>query len=119
MPLLVSDQPVPLQVDDGGVVRVGNTRVSLASVVYDYKNGATAEQIAFDFPTLDLADIHAVIAYYLRHREGVEQYLAEQQQEAAEVRLRIESIVANGDIRERLLARRAAREGQDAPANDG
>jgi len=37
-----------------------------------------------------------VIAYYLRHREGVEQYLAEQQQEAAEVRKRIESIVANG-----------------------
>ena len=119
MTLLVSDQPVPLRVDEGGVVRVGKTRVSLDSVVYDYKNGAVADQIAIDFPTLDLADIHAVIAYYLRHRKEVEEYLADQQQEAVEVRKRIESVVADGDIRERLLARRAARDVNDAPANDG
>lgn len=119
MPLLVSDQPVPLQADDGGVLRIGKTRVSLDSVVYDYQHGATAEQIAFDFPTLDLADIHAVIAYYLRHRREVEQYLSDQQREAVEVRKGIESIVANGDIRERLLARSEARKDRDAPANDG
>jgi uncharacterized protein (DUF433 family) len=118
MTLLVSDQPVPLRTDENGTVRVGKTRVSLASVVYEYNSGATAEQIAFDFPSLDLADIHAVIAYYLRHRDDVERYLNQQQQEAAEVRRRIQPVVASGEIRERLLARRAAREGNDAPAND-
>ena len=84
MTLLISDHPVPLRTAEGGVVRIGDSRISLDSVVYDYKNGATAEQIAFNFPTLDLADIHAVIAWYLRHREEVEQYLIDQQPEADE-----------------------------------
>ncbi len=119
MTFLISDHPVPLRTDAGGVVRIGASRVSLDSVVYDYQNGATAEQIAFDFSTLDLADIHAVIAWYLRHREEVEQYLTDQQQRAVEVRKRIEPIVANGDIRARLLARREARESNDASAHGG
>ncbi|HUG68112.1 MAG TPA: DUF433 domain-containing protein [Pirellulaceae bacterium] len=119
MTLFISDQPVPLRTDEAGVIRVGDSRVSLDSVVYDYKNGATAEQIADDFPTLDLADIHAVIAWYLRHRQEVDQYLAEQQRQAAEVRKRIESVVASGDMRARLLARRAARNSNDASANGG
>jgi uncharacterized protein (DUF433 family) len=108
MSLLLAAESLPLQADESGVVRIGSTRVSLASMIYDYKNGATAEQIAFDYPTLDLADIHAVIAYYLRHLQEVETYLAEQEKEAAEIRLQIESVVATGQIRERLLARRAA-----------
>ena len=116
---LVADQPVPLRTDEAGVIRVGNSRVSLNSIVYDYMNGATVEQIAFDFPTLDLADIHDVIAYYLRHRGDVEQYLADQKQDAASVRSQIEPIVASGDVRQRLLARRAAMESKDAPAVDG
>jgi uncharacterized protein (DUF433 family) len=119
MTLLISDHPVPLRTAEGGVVRIGDSRISLDSVVYDYKNGATAEQIAFDFPTLDLADIHAVIAWYLRHRGEVEQYLIDQQQQAAEVRKQIEPIVASGDIRTRLLARRAARKNNDASAHGG
>jgi len=106
MTLLISGEPVPLRTDEVGIVRVGKTRVSLESIVYDYNSGATAEQIAFDFPTLDLADIHAVIAYYLRHRGEVEQYLANLQDQAGEVRKRIATVVAGGEIRERLLARR-------------
>lgn len=119
MTLLLCDHPVPLRTDESGVVRIGESRVSLDSLVYDYKNGATADQIAIDFPTLDLADIHAVLAWYLRHREEVEQYLTDQQRQAADVRQRIEPIVANGDIRARLLARRAARNSNDASANGG
>jgi len=92
--------------------------VSLESVVYDYKSGATAEQIAFDFPTLELADIHAVIAYYLRHRGEVERYLADLQDQAGEVRKRIASVVAGGEIRERLLARGTNGEGKNATDHD-
>lgn len=110
MALLISAESLPLRTDESGVVRVGNTRVSLDSVVYDYKNGATAEQIAFDYPTLDLADIHAVIAYYLRHLNEVETYLADQQKQVAEVRAQIEPVVATGQIRDLLLARRAGQE---------
>lgn len=119
MTLLISGEPVPLRTDEGGVVRVGNTRVSLQSVVYDYNNGATAEQIAFDFQTLDLADIHAVIAYYLRHRDEVERYLADQQDQAEGIRHRIAPVVAGGKIRERLLARSSDKDGKHAADVDG
>ena len=36
MTLLISDYPVPLKTDEAGVVRIGGTRVSLDSLVYDY-----------------------------------------------------------------------------------
>jgi uncharacterized protein (DUF433 family) len=119
MTLLISGEPVPLRADERGTVRVGNTRVSLDSVILDYKNGATAEQIVFDYPTLDLADVHAAIAYYLRHREDVDRYLADQQNQGAEVRKQVEPIVAPGDIRERLLARRTAQGNDDAAVHGG
>jgi uncharacterized protein (DUF433 family) len=110
MTLLILDLPVPLRIDDGGVVRVGNTRVTLDSVVAAYGYGATAEQIADDFPVLELADIHAVIGYYLRHREEVERYLQEQQHVADQVRQEIQAVIAPTGIRQRLLARRGQKE---------
>jgi len=109
MTLLVSDQPVPLRTDDGGVMRIGNTRVSLDSVVYAYRRGATAEQICEDFPTLDLADVHIVISYCLRHGEEVDEYLAAQRKESAELRERIEADPKTQMIRQRLLEQRARR----------
>ena len=107
---LVTDLPVPLRADDSGVLRVGNTRVTLDSVVTAYMNGSSAEQIADDFSTLELADIHAVISYYLRNKDDVEQYLREQRRAADNVRDEIQSIVAGPGIRQRLLARRSQKE---------
>lgn len=118
MSLLVSDLPIPLRSDDSGVLRVGSTRVSLDSVVAAYVDGSSVEQIAEDFPTLDLADIHAVISYYLRHTKEVEEYLCEQRRSADAVRQEIEAIVVPPGIRQRLLARRAQKEQRDAPARD-
>lgn len=109
MALLVAAQPVPLRTDDGGVMRVGDTRVSLDSVVYAYQQGATAEQISEDFPALDLADIHMVIGYCLRHAEDVNEYLAARRQEAAELRTQIEADPKTQIIRQRLLEQRAQR----------
>jgi len=109
MTIPVSAQTVPLRTDDGGVIRVGNTRVSLDSVVHTYQQGATAEQISEDFPVLDLADIHMVISYYLRHAEDVNEYLAAQRQEAAELHTRIQADPKTQIIRQRLLEQRARR----------
>ncbi len=66
--LLLAAEPPPLRVDEGGAVRVGNSRVSLDLVVEQYENGMTPEDLVRAYDTLDLADVHAVIAYYLRHR---------------------------------------------------
>ena len=58
-------------------------------------------------PTVTLADIYAVMAYYLRHREEIEAYLDAREQRAEAVRQRIEHHQGDlSDLRQRLRARR-------------
>lgn len=87
---LDADRP-PLRVDDGGVVRIGNTRVSLDLIVEQYENGMTPEDMVRAYDTLALADVHAAIAYYLRHKAEVRIYLQRRQEEAESLRARIDS----------------------------
>jgi uncharacterized protein (DUF433 family) len=54
---------------------VTGSRVSLASIVYEYRDGAAPETIRQNFPTLSLEQVHGAIAFYLGHREDVEAYL--------------------------------------------
>ena len=67
---------VPLRSDEGGAVRVGDTRVSLDVVIREFKDGSPPETIVSAYPTLRLADVYAVIAYYLRNTQEVDAYLA-------------------------------------------
>lgn len=91
--------------DSDGVIRVGGTRVPLERVIFEWKAGASAESIAESFPVLDLADIYAAIAYYLRHREETEAYIARRDEEAERVREELEKRFPQHGLRERLLAR--------------
>jgi len=117
--LSLESQALPLRTDAEGVVRVAGTRVTLDTLVAAFKQGATAEQIADDYPVVDLSDIYAVITYYLRHREDVDQYLAEQRREGERVRLQMRERIDPHGVRDRLLARRAHREGRNGPASGG
>ncbi|MDQ3064604.1 MAG: DUF433 domain-containing protein [Acidobacteriota bacterium] len=58
-----------------GAYRIADTRVSLDSVVYAYKRGELAEAIVQSFPSLTLAQVHGAIAFYLSHREMIDEYL--------------------------------------------
>jgi uncharacterized protein (DUF433 family) len=88
-------------------LRVGETRVLLELVLRAFQDGATPETIVQRYSTLKLADVYAVIAYYLRHREEVDGYLAQREQLAEEVERKMESHAEDlADIRARLLARR-------------
>ena len=105
----------PLQTDKHGVIRVGQTRVTFDSVVVAFQEGATAEEIVQQYPTLDLADVYAVISYYLRNRNEVETYLQKRQARAAQIRQQLDEHHQLSGIRERLLARRKNQaEGDDA-----
>src|SRR5688572_8480468 len=106
MGLVVAAEPVPLRLDPGGTVRVGQPRVTLDTVVATFEAGASAEEIALRFPVLDLADVYAVIAVYLRHQQEVQEYFRERQRVADEVRQKIEARDSPVGIRARLLARR-------------
>jgi uncharacterized protein (DUF433 family) len=105
MALLPKTEPVPLREDADGVIRVGETRVPLDTILSAYQKGSTPEQIAQDYSALEPADIYAAIAYYLRHRDEVEEYLRRRRQVAAEVREELEERFPPTGIRERLEGR--------------
>jgi uncharacterized protein (DUF433 family) len=107
----------PLRVDEDGAVRVGNTRITLDLIVEQYENGMTPEDIVRAYDTLALADIHDVIAYYLRHRDEVWTYLKKREEEAAALRAKIEAERPRLS-RDELFGRRVTTEAADAPSGE-
>jgi uncharacterized protein (DUF433 family) len=103
----------PLREDEGGAVRVGKTRISLDLVVRQYENGMTPEDMVRAYDTLVLADVYAVIAYYLRNREAVEAYIKRREEDAAALKAKIEARYPPIS-REELLARRTVTEQANA-----
>jgi uncharacterized protein (DUF433 family) len=81
----------PLREDPPGTVRVGKSRVTLDVMLNAYNQGMSAEEIAAAFDTLKIADIHAVLSYYLQNREVVDAFLKERQDQADEARRSAES----------------------------
>jgi uncharacterized protein (DUF433 family) len=115
--LFTESQPVPLRQDDAGAIRVGNTRVLLELVTEAYLDGATPETIVQWFDSLRLADVYAVISYYLNHEEEVKEYLRRREELAVEVRRKIEAVQpSRPNFRQELLARRARMERDSAEA---
>src|SRR5438270_3450821 len=102
-------EPPPLRVDEGGAVRVGNSRISLDLIVEQYENGVTPEDMVRAYDTLALADVYAVIAYYLRHSDAVRTYLKRRREEAEALQAKIEAERPRVS-RDELFARRSARE---------
>jgi uncharacterized protein (DUF433 family) len=64
---------------EGGYYIVG-TRISLDSIVYPFKNGASPEAILRSFPLIgSLEKVYGAITFYLANTEAVEAYLDEQE----------------------------------------
>ncbi len=107
MILIVAAEPAPLETNADGVVRVGKTRVTLDTVVSVFKQGLTAEEIVYRYPSLKLADVYATIGFYLNHQQEVEAYLQQRQQQAQEIRKMNQARFDGQGLRDRLLARQA------------
>ena len=78
---------VPLFDDGQGGLRVTGTRVLLERIVHAFEDGATPEGIVQSYDTLQLADVYAVLTWYLRHKAEVDDYLrkrARKQRRSAE-----------------------------------
>jgi uncharacterized protein (DUF433 family) len=102
----IEKQTIPLGEDADGVLRVSGTRVTLDTLVAAFQDGATPEEIAQQYPSIPLADIYAVIGYYLNHRSSVDAYLRRRQTDRAKVQKENESRFDPNGIRDRLLSRR-------------
>ena len=96
---------VPLWEEPPGVLRVGKSRVLLELVIHAYQQGESPEAIVEMYDSLDVADVFAVIAYYLTHRTEVDEYLRQCDEEAEALRRKIEASQRPGPTKEELLAR--------------
>jgi uncharacterized protein (DUF433 family) len=106
MSVVVSTSEIKLTKTEEGVIRVGNSRVSLDTVIFAFSQGATPEQIVEGYDSLDLSEVYAVISYYLQNRKEVEEYLAKRKIQRNKLRADIESHNNPQGIRKRLLAHR-------------
>jgi uncharacterized protein (DUF433 family) len=106
MSLVIATEAMPLHVDADGVIRVSGTRVTLDTVVAAFREGATAEAIAEQYPSLSLAEVYTAVGYYLRHQAEVDAYLQRRRQQAAQARQENETRFSPIGVRDRLLARR-------------
>lgn len=103
--LAIVAEPTPLKLNEDGVVLVGNTRVTLDTVVAAFLESATAEEIVEQYPSLQLADVYSMIAYYLRRKTEIDAYLKIRQERAAQVRQENECRFNPIGMRDRLMAR--------------
>lgn len=62
---------------------VGDSRVSLDSLVYLFREGMSVESMVESYPALTLEQVHGALAFYLANQDEVDRYLAEGQRIAA------------------------------------
>ena len=106
MATVVDIFPKPAKRDKYGVLRVGNSRVSLDGVVRMFNAGADVSEIQYAFDTLTLAEVHGAISFYLHNKALVDAYLVEQEKQEDGVRERIERMFPSDEIAKKIKARK-------------
>ena len=87
----------PVARDAVGVLRVGNTRVTLDTIVGAFERGATAEEIAQQFTAVSLADVYGAISYYLHRQTEVNTYLQQRRAQAQQMQAKAQPVKVEAD----------------------
>ena len=82
---------------------VAGARVSLDSIVHEFRNGASPEAIRDNFELLTLEQVYGAIAFYLGHQAEIDSYLDAEQRAFEDSRRRQKIPSA---LRARLLKER-------------
>lgn len=106
--LVFEKESVPLRFDKYGTVRVIGSRVTLDTIIGYFEQGESPEDIVDGFPTLRLADVYAVVSYYLKNKNAVRAYLREHEKRAKGLKKKVEARSNTRDLKKRLMARRKA-----------
>ena len=99
---------VPLVQLENGAVRVRNSRVTLETIVIRMQVGDTVEDIHRGFPTVSVAQIKDILAWYFDNQADVDEYIQQLQAEAERIFQWFESRPGYKKVsREELLRRKA------------
>lgn len=108
MQLVNAPSPHPLREDAHGVIRIGQTRVTLESIVALFEQGASAEEIALRYEALTLGEVYAALSFYMAYPDDVDAYLRSQRRASDQARVHAEQRSPFTELRRRLLARKSA-----------
>jgi uncharacterized protein (DUF433 family) len=64
----------------GGTYYLFGTRISLDSIVYAFRRGASPETIKSSFPALTLEQVYGAITYYLSKQMEIDEYLRQSEE---------------------------------------
>jgi len=56
-------------------IRLKGHRLGIETILFDYLDGLTPEEIVLRYPSLSLGEVHAAVAYYQRDRVRLDTYL--------------------------------------------
>lgn len=94
--------------DPDGFIHVTGHRIGLQHLVYYYNQGYSPEMLACEYPTLSLALLHKIIAFYLENRIDVDEYVGRCQKEIDRQRAIPSEGPSVAELRQRLEAIRGA-----------
>ncbi len=94
--------------DKYGYIHLAGHRIGLMHVVDLYKEGYSPEMLLDHFPTLSLALIHKVIAFYLENQTEVDAYIAQGRAEIDRQAAAPQPGPDRAELRRRMEARRRA-----------
>lgn len=100
-----------LELDNPNGIRIKGTRINLEVVVRATQEGLTPDQIAQDYSPLTLEQLHAVLAYYHRNRDSVDEYMRRQESEYKKAKRKHEQ-GERPEVVQRLLRLQADLEGK-------
>ncbi len=93
-----------INIDEHGVMRIAGSRVMMDSVVAAFWEGHSAETIRSQYQSLSLEQVYGAIAYYLGHRQEVDEYM--RRRDAIWEQKRRENPIPNSAVIARLCAMR-------------
>ena len=92
-----------VRTDEHGVMRVGNNRVMLDSVLAGFAQGQSPESIRSQYPALTLEEVYGAITYYLSNQQEIDAYL--RRQDAVWAQAKAEAGARPAPVIERLRAK--------------
>ncbi len=94
--------------DPDGFVHITGHRIGLHDVVFYYNQGYSAEMLQDAFPTLPLAMIHKLLAYYLENQVDIDASMTASEEAMQTQRAAAARGPDLAELRRRLKAKQAA-----------
>jgi uncharacterized protein (DUF433 family) len=94
--------------DADGYIHVTRHRIGLQDLVYYYNEGYSPEALLDAFPTLSLALVHKVVAFYLEDKLAVDAYMATCEAEVERQRVVAPRGPDSAELRRRLASKQAS-----------